>query len=383
MKNNVAALHRFILILLVITLLFPAEAFAARETPCVIRVGEDGILERFPHRLEYYLDTGSGVYSPELAHMLGALAYSAYKESNIRRSFYSLGFAGFKCYNYYPNYRDGGYSDDSCGFTIGKRVLSDGSSIVLIVVRGTYGSSEDKDLTEEEKQGQNSSPLGQDWMSNLNTGWIADSTGMHEGFNTAAGEIFDSLKVFLRGLPQKNVKYVITGHSRGGAVANLLAYRLLNEGIGADMLYDYNFACPNTVYNGNEEDPVDVSGYDSIFNISNCSDIISHLPGLFVDTMEYYNLDSLMETVTFGASKFGRGWDKFGTTLYFCEDWDNKEALGLDFSFNAHTPKAYLEHLRLEEDASSLRNWDDIRKDVLDNTSLSGLLEFNKDYLPG
>ena len=374
---------RFICILLALTLLISTEAFAARETPCVIRVGEDGNLERFPHLLEYYLNIDSKEYSPGLAHMLGAVAYSAYKESNIRRSFYSLGFAGFKCYNYYANFRDGEYSSDSCGFTIGKRILSDGSSIVLIAIRGTYGSSEDKDLSEEEKEGQNSSPIGQDWMSNFNTGWVADSSGLHKGFNTAAGEVFDTLKKYLRGLPQKNVKYVITGHSRGAAVGNLLAYRLMNEGISADMLYDYNFACPNTVYNDDEDNPVDISGYDNIFNISNCADIIAHLPGLFEDTMEYYNLDSLMETMTFGVSKFGKGWEKFGNTLYFCRDWDDEALLGLDFSFEAHTPKTYLEYLRLEYDAGTLKSWDSIREDVLENTSLSGLLQFNLEYLPG
>ena len=83
---------------------------------------------------------------------------------------------------------------------------------------------------------------------------------------------------------------LITGHSLGGAVANLLAHDLNNTGWGQERVYAYTFASP-TVVDENKAGPD-----ANIFNILNqcgsnnhsvgglvanaCCDLVTHIPGL-------------------------------------------------------------------------------------------------------
>ena len=67
---------------------------------------------------------------------------------------------------------------------------------------------------------------------------------------------------------------LVTGHSLGGAVANLTA-DYLNQELGVENVYAYTFATPNTVNIANVEEAIP---YTNIFNILNNNDVIPHFP---------------------------------------------------------------------------------------------------------
>lgn len=62
------------------------------------------------------------------------------------------------------------------------------------------------------------------------------------------------------------------GHSRGAAVANIVAGRLMDEGvISGSQLFAYTYACPSVSRNG-------VSSYSNIYNFNNPGDLITCVP---------------------------------------------------------------------------------------------------------
>lgn len=121
--------------------------------------------------------------------------------------------------------------------------------------------------------------------------------------------------------------YIITGHSRGGAVANLLAKEMQDaKYVSKEQVYAYAFATPNTT-----SSLFSPSRYDNIFNVVDGGDIVPILPPL---------------------------WTKYGVTLgYDCELEDSIEhlvdLLGVspalnDFAngnFWRHYPENYLARL--------------------------------------
>lgn len=132
--------------------------------------------------------------------------------------------------------------------------------ILLVAVRGTNSSI-------------------QEWSSNFDVGDIAtfDSTPdwhtskIHKGFDITARRIMKLTDDYInrRGLNRNDVTYWVTGHSRGGAVANVIGAYYEHEGRKA---FTYTFAAPNTTLD------YTAGTYRSIFNIVNKDDFITYLP---------------------------------------------------------------------------------------------------------
>lgn len=135
--------------------------------------------------------------------------------------------------------------------------------LTAVVVRGSYGS---------------------EWLSNVKieeNDASVDASDDHLGFTLAAQEIVEDLERRADesddGLERS---YLFCGHSRGGAVANLLA----SYADGASDEYDaiasasdvraYTFATPNCT----SSDDARSDAYSNIFNIVNPSDLIPQLP---------------------------------------------------------------------------------------------------------
>ena len=83
---------------------------------------------------------------------------------------------------------------------------------------------------------------------------------------------------------KKNLKLLITGHSMGGAGANLLGVRFEEEGqirgrkIGKENIYVYTFESPNTYLD--LRDPYAGAQFDNIHNLVNSTDIaVLFMPG--------------------------------------------------------------------------------------------------------
>lgn len=110
-----------------------------------------------------------------------------------------------------------------------------------------------------------------EWYSNFHIGKEAE----HAGFSAAADFALEKLEAYVkdRSLNTKSLFLQITGHSRGGAVANLTAKRLIDKntfkGVSA-----YTFASPNTTTSPAARS----ESYKGIFNVTNPEDFICYIP---------------------------------------------------------------------------------------------------------
>lgn len=179
-----------------------------------------------------YFVRPSSVFSMDIARVSIALSAAAYgtEESacdrthrSIHDTMYAIGLREFRSAYFEPK-------SGAAGCFAGRARTDIGGTeteMVVFAIRGTTGS---------------------EWFSNLN---IADSdhnnSGDHEGFRSCADKVTAFIRqylaevVFSAGRP---VKILITGHSRGGAVANLVAHDLTAGAakIEKDNLYAYTFA---------------------------------------------------------------------------------------------------------------------------------------------
>jgi hypothetical protein len=117
-----------------------------------------------------------------------------------------------------------------------------------------------------------------EWISNIN---VSDSTKkevqVHEGFSKTCENLKKSLYDFLKNnkIDLENSYFLITGHSRGGALSNLLGSILADENIiPAKNLFVYTFASPNV----SQEEKTSSEKYNFIWNILNAEDIVPSVP---------------------------------------------------------------------------------------------------------
>ena len=107
---------------------------------------------------------------------------------------------------------------------------------------------------------------GLEWSDNFNLGL----TGEHAGFAARADEVNTALKTYVEDnlYVPANTTILLTGYSRGGAVANLLAKRLNDEEAVAkkEKIYAYTFECPKGGIEGGD--------YKNIFNVFSSGDLI-------------------------------------------------------------------------------------------------------------
>lgn len=197
-------------------------------------------------------------YRQELALTALALSGAAYVEMrdslSVQDALKALGFGTVQSYHYEAA-KDIG---DRTAYTFGLQKLESRKGkaqyLAAVVVRGTGEYME--------------------WASNLNVGTGSD----HTGFLRAEKELRANLKRYLSqagitGPADGSVKFLITGHSRGGAVANLLAARLCETKLARQgNIYAYTFAAPAVSTQACQE------GYEWIFNIINPEDLVTQVP---------------------------------------------------------------------------------------------------------
>lgn len=218
--------------------------------------------------------------SPEfdqLTHMLIALCNSVHNESDMNKTMDSLGIEK-------RNRTEGVYLT----YNMGTKLLHTGDTLVLVVIRGTDSKWE--------------------WASNLDA--KANSKHQHSGFSDAADELYHSMIKFLGTDDFSGIKFVITGHSRGAATANIMAARLVDEGVSQNQIFAYTFACPDVaVITKNTADK-----YKCIFNIGNVNDFVTWMPSwIWPESGEKDN---------HGKDSY---WDKYGQSYWYCNDWDDNE----------------------------------------------------------
>lgn len=198
------------------------------------------------------------------------LSASAYTEKNIQEGLREkLGFDSYEPEEYHPkNDYEGDY--DQVGYSIETKTTGNGVPIIAIVVRGTPGNGE--------------------WLSNLNIDDTGKGFGQdtHEGFNKAAEKVTEAFAAYVKDnrIDLDHARVLVTGHSRGASVANLIGARLdKGEGVdysdgevtgklSADRIYTYTFESPEVTTSSD----CDNSRYDNIYNIVNPEDVITRVP---------------------------------------------------------------------------------------------------------
>ena len=151
---------------------------------------------------------------------------------------------GFEDVEYFQ-YENSGKYDNKAGLVLCRK-----QSFLLAIIRGT------KD---------------EEWYSNFYVGEGVE----HAGFSKATDLVLENIESYTNrhGLSRKETEVFVTGHSRGAAVGNLTAARLI-DGQGFKNVTAYTFACPNTtMVNTTAEDK-----YQSIVNIINPQDFICYIP---------------------------------------------------------------------------------------------------------
>ena len=212
--------------------------------------------EKYYQAFEYQdemLAADSGTLSPDLAKVTVGLATAAYAESEIKACLSSMNYTlvDSKTFNY-DGERKATYEDnDFVAFSIGyKKVSLNGETYnaYVVPIRGTTGNDE--------------------WLSNFKMGAAGDS--YHYGFKKAADGVLSTLRSKIK---TKNNIFLITGHSRGAAVANIVAGELtIDKDLASpNHIFGYTYACPAVKIGAD-------TTLDNVININNPGDAIPELP---------------------------------------------------------------------------------------------------------
>ena len=161
--------------------------------------------------------------------------------------------------------------DDLTEFFVGHRTVfrnGEKKEVVILSVRGTNGTNAE-------------------WTSNFDVGATTmdyyNSCGFdhphwkdpdnHKGFDVATNRVLEKFAAYEKrhGLDQLSNKVIlITGHSRGAAIANLLGAHFEDR---ADYKsFTYTFAAPYATTHTN------ASSYQTVFNVVNSDDLVPYLP---------------------------------------------------------------------------------------------------------
>ncbi|AEB06187.1 lipase class 3 [Coriobacterium glomerans PW2] len=261
------------------------------------------------------------IYNRDLASASSVLSALAYSESGyyqagsscpayMERALEQLGFerASTDSYRYRSEVLDQilnlfTQKEDSVAYTIARKVVggSEGRSrcVIFVSVRGSYGAEwlSNFDITDAATS-DGASAATDEILSGAATakeGACARSQEEdHAGYSRAADEIASALRSWVASAHDRgeDVSLLLVGHSRGGAIANLVA-SMADDDLSAartgapvrggvsrlslasrDRVFAYTFASPNTT----TRDDAFSSCYDNIFNIVNPSDIMPYLP---------------------------------------------------------------------------------------------------------
>lgn len=235
-------------------------------------------------------DTDANYESTDIAKLSVCLASWAYDESEIKKEYEAMGYSCLtENYDFTPTYDN----NDTAAFALGYKQVEN-TNYFLCTVRGTSSNCE--------------------WFSNFNVG-----TGTnHDGFNKAASKIMDSLEEFLdiyaeTGSGTRNV-ILITGHSRGAAISNLLGAWLTNTSsyFSSSDIFCYTYACPAV-------SKVADTSLTNIRNYNNPGDTVTAIP-LSVWGYGRYGIDIPLDTT-------GEVFENFKYQFYHN---DNVEYTGID-----------------------------------------------------
>lgn len=251
---------------------------------------------------DQWFDNPSSTYMHDLAIASMALSGAAYVENayqepqseSIQKALYMLGFekSSIKSYNYY-DYSLSENDNDVVSYAFARKKVHINTGtydLIAVVVKGTSGNEE--------------------WYSNFNIG--TDNT--HRGFTLAKDGLMSSLRDYISGLGIQgtSTKILVTGHSRGAAVANLVAAELCDASYAAKAnVYSYTFATPAVTTDSRRSE----GHYNNIFNIVSGEDFVTQVP---LKKWNYgrYGIDLLLPSRSYYGSGYTRVFNKMSSEYF-------------------------------------------------------------------
>ena len=262
-------------------------------------LADDKIAAQITFDTKWLTENDNRTYQPELAQFCALLSADSYfrekdyaKQRQNRVLFNAsneadydftmflrnLGFEQVEHYESYLVQESPIDTNDSVTLTIGHQVVDEKYDVYALVIRGCFSA--------------------QEWCSAFDPGCAGEAytemTGEHpdwteaehfKGTDIAANRALSYVEAFMRqnGSDSLPDRILITGHSRGGGVANLLgAYFEKMEGVTP---YTYTFNTPGVTVSA------DVRNYETIFNIYDTNDLLVDLFPFANDAFERYGKD--------------------------------------------------------------------------------------------
>lgn len=164
-----------------------------------------------------------------------------------------------------------------------------------------------------------------DWVNDIG----AQVLPFNNRFAALAEEVFTNVENYLSSTGLQDPIILVTGHSMGAAIANILAARL-NETMDSGNIYAYTFATPRTVneaVSGNQ-----AVNYPNIFNILNSNDVVTYVP----------------LTITLPVVNY---WKRHGIDLYINMPYSESRETDI-LGMPCHSMSVYLNWLNSSEDLS-------------------------------
>lgn len=203
----------------------------------------------------------SSEYDYNLALLSAYFCAASYKKLGLEKTYEDLGFSNVKWYRYneYDDTKTVDENSVACSLAQKKYVGNDNKiyTIVNLTIRGT---------------------LEKEWYGNFRIG----NGVYHENFYNAYCDVLNNLNEYLHTIDtdKEHIKILINGHSRGAAVADLIAIEIKsNQAVQYPALndvYTYTFAAPASLNTTNSTAEV-----KNIFNIKNHQDLVVHVPGTY------------------------------------------------------------------------------------------------------
>ncbi len=193
-----------------------------------------------------YFEKESSVYNKKLSELASHLMLISHDKKEMGEFFQDNGFE-YRFINYHSTKKP----SFSVGFAIGWKKSVRMGDICIISIRGTVKG---------------------EWYSNFDLFERKDGKcERHIGFFNAAKDVTDECdRLFSE---RKNVRFLVTGHSRGGAVANIVSYVLSKEKsyTRKECVFGITLASPNVTIETDDE-------ITNIYNFVNKDDIITLIP---------------------------------------------------------------------------------------------------------
>lgn len=206
-------------------------------------------------------------YKHDLARVAIALSDASYvnvlkdKAGNtLTKDLRLMGFADENIdLTYEVDYDDDIYEDDQSAFAIASKVVG-ARTIVFVIIRGTPHTNNE-------------------WLSNINiNNTTKTKKRLHEGFSKAATQVHNAFVSYLlrHKIDAKSAYVLVTGHSRGGSIANVFGSIVAesDDFLDKSRVHVYTFASTNTTTDYKAGDPK----YNFIWNVISGEDLVQIVP---------------------------------------------------------------------------------------------------------